>query len=262
MFEAEGTAAQREADYYELFTDWRRDIDFFTALAQQIGGPILELGCGTGRITLPIARAGIDIDGIDIAAERLRIAHEACGQLPREARVRFFPADIRKFSLDHTYRLVLFPYRVLQELTTTTDKIDCLRCVHDHLDRGGFVLIDNYCPSVHYLATDPTLCTTESEKQGPGGERIRRTQRVIFRDYANQTQQPEVVYDITHPDGTTEHLVIPYRTSYLFRFELEHLLARCGFTVAETWGGYERQDFGNDSPGELIVLAQRADRPA
>ncbi|WP_033091573.1 class I SAM-dependent methyltransferase [Nocardia seriolae] len=260
MFDADGIAAQRDAAYYDLFTDWRRDTDFFTTVARRIGGPILELGCGTGRITIPIAQAGIDIDGIDIAPERLRIARQAAERLSPTTPVRFFPADIRKFSLDNTYRLALFPYRVLQELTTTTDKIDCLRCVHDHLDRGGFVLVDNYCPSVAYLATDPDSCTTTSEKHGPAGEHIRRTQRVISRDHANQTQQLEVVYDITHPDGSTEHLVIPYRTSSMFRLELEHLLARCGFTVTEIWGGYEFQDFGDDPPGELIVLAQRADR--
>ncbi|WP_157121801.1 class I SAM-dependent methyltransferase [Nocardia miyunensis] len=258
MFTAEGLTARRDAEYYDLFTDWRHDIDFYTRIALQHGGPILELGCGTGRITHPIAATGIEIDGIDIAAERLQIARRPHTGARYQASPRFCTADMRRFTLDRTYGLAIFPFRVLQELTTTRDKIDCLQCVHTHLDHDGLVLIDNYCPSISYLATDPARCTTRTEKSGPHGERILRTQHVISRDYANQTQQLQVVYDITHPDGSTEHLVIPYETSYMFRFEVEHLLARCGFTITQLWGGYDFEPFDNNAPGELIVLARRA----
>ena len=133
--------------------------------------------------------------------------------------------------------------------------------MHAHLDRGGFVLIDNYFPSIPYLVTDPARCTTHTERTGQAGERIVCTQHVISRDYTNQTQQLQVVYDVTYPDQSTEHFVIPYETSYMFRFELEHLLARCGFTVTQLWGGYDFQPFDNTA-GELIVLAQRAEHPA
>ncbi|WP_431953305.1 class I SAM-dependent methyltransferase [Nocardia lijiangensis] len=260
-FDASGIAAQREAEYYDLFTDWRRDADFFTAIAKEHGGPILELGCGTGRITLQIAQTGIDIDGLDLAVERLRLAEMANRELPAEIRARFHHADMRSFTLDRTFRMAMFPYRVLQELTTTTDKIACLEQVRAHLHQGGLVLIDNYSPSIPHLATAPSRCTTTTEKLGPAGETIRYTQHVIARDYSNQTQQLQVVYDISYPDGSAEHLVIPYTTSYMFRFELEHLLARCGFTVMQVWGGFDFEPFDDDSPGELIVLARRDDQP-
>lgn len=77
----------------------------------------------------------------------------------------------------------------------------------------------------------------------------------------NQTQL-EVIYDVEHDDGRAEHLVIPCQTSYMFRFELEHLLARCGFDVRQTWGGYDFEPFGTRYPGELIMLAERADSTA
>ncbi|CAM3954892.1 class I SAM-dependent methyltransferase [Nocardia ninae] len=261
MFDAENIAAQREAEYYDLVTDWRHDADFFTALAKEHGGPILELGCGTGRITLQIARTGITIEGLDLGVERLRIAEAANSALPPQMQARFHHADMRTFVLDHTFRMAMFPYRVLQELTTVADKMDCLRQVHAHLDHDGLLLIDNYSPSIPYLAADPSHCTTSCEKLGPAGETIRYTQLVLSRDYSNQTQQLQVVYDISYLDESTEHFVIPYETSYMFRFELEHLLSRCGFTVCSVWGGYGFEPFADDSPGELIVLAQRADQP-
>lgn len=257
MFEATGIAAEREAEYYDLFTEWREDTGFFVALAKQHGGPVLEVGCGTGRIIKHIAATGIDIDGLDCSAERLRIAR---GTLPAGNTVTLFCQDMRAFKLPGAYRLAMLPYRVIQELATATEKIQCLSRVREHLQTGGLVLIDNYNPSIPMLARDPAESARIMEKTGPGGEFIRRTDRVVSRDYLSQTQQLEVVYDIRHADGRTEHHVIPYETSYMFRFELEHLLARCGFAVREVWGGFNFEPFGPDASDELIVLAERAGR--
>lgn len=254
MFEATGLTAAREAEYYDLFTEWREDTDFFITIAKQYGGPILEVGCGTGRVTKHIAAAGISIDGFDSSPERLRIAREA---LPAESGVNFFCQDMRDFSLPGSYQLVMFPYRVLQELATTAEKIQCLSRVRDHVEEGGLVLIDNYNPSIPMLARDPAASTRVMEKTGPSGEIIRRTDRVVSRDYLSQTQQLEVVYDVKHADGRAEHHVIPYETSYMFRFELEHLLARCGFAIREIWGGFEFEPFGQSASDELVVLAER-----
>jgi SAM-dependent methyltransferase len=262
MFDASGITAEREAAYYDLFTEWREDTGFFVTVAKEHGGPILEIGCGTGRVTRQIAAAGLDIDGVEISRERLRVAREA---MPAEYQGTLFFGDMRDFKLPRSYRLVMFPYRVLQELTTAAEKIQCLTCVRAHLDEGGLALIDNYNPSIPILARDPGASARVTEKTGPDGETVRRTDRVVSRDYLHQTQQLEVTYDIRHPDGQAEHLVIPYETSYMFRFELEHLLARCGFTVRNVWGGFAFEEFGQSSSDELIVLAERqpgALRPA
>ncbi len=155
----------------------------------------------------------------------------------------------------------MFPYRVLQELATAAEKIQCLSCVRAHLDEGGLALIDNYNPSIPMLARDPGTSARVTEKAGPDGETVIRTDRVVSRDYPNQTQQLEVTYDIRHPDGRVEHFAIPYETSYMFRFELEHLLARCGFTVRNLWGGFAFEEFGQGSSDELIILAELSPVP-
>jgi SAM-dependent methyltransferase len=259
MFDADGTAAEHDARYYDLFTDWRKDADFFVGLARKFGGPILELGCATGRITHQIAAAGLDIDGLELSAARLKVAEERLrGPLaPGSGKATFFHGDMRDFALPRRYRQAMFPYRVLQELASATDKIACLECVHGHLEDGGLIVIDNYDPSIPYLAQDPAGSERSVEKVGPADETVRRTDRVLSRDYATQTQQLEVEYEIRHIDGTPEHVVIPYETSYVFRFELEHLLSRCGFVVREVWGGFGFEPFGAAGTGELIVLAER-----
>jgi SAM-dependent methyltransferase len=264
MDDLTGELAEKAALYYDLFTDDRGDVDFFIKLAREYGGPVLEVGCGTGRVTNRIAEAGVSIDGLDLSAEKLQIAEAAGAALDAEsrARVRFFRRNMQDFDLQRRYKLAIFPFRVLQELTSTQGKIECLRCVHAHLEDGGRILIDNFDPSVHLLSAEPGILPQWVERRGPDGELIRRSDRVVSRDYANQTQKLEVIYDVEDGDGRDEHLVIPYQTSYIFRFELEHLLARCGFDVRQTWGGYSFEPFGTRYPGELIMLAERADNAA
>lgn len=256
-----GDLAWKAAKYYRLFTRDRDDIRFFIKLATTYGGPVLEVGCGTGRVASRIAACGIPTDGLDLSDEKLSLAYEARADLDLDSRLRlnFFRAKMQSFTLARRYQIAIFPFHGLQELITADEKVECLRCVHRHLADSGLVLIDNFNPSVHILASEPGASAQVAEQHGEDGEVIRRTDRVVSLDYGTQTLHLEVIYDVTHRDGQSEHMVMPYQTSYLFRYELEHLLARCGFEVMQTWGGYDFEPFGTQYPGKLIVLARRID---
>ncbi|HVE70502.1 MAG TPA: class I SAM-dependent methyltransferase [Thermoanaerobaculia bacterium] len=251
------TPEEVSAEFYDLFYGDRKDVDFFVSVAQQIGGPVLELGCGTGRILVPIAAAGVDIAGIDLSPANLDICRTRLeAVIPRAAASRVIEADMRRFELDRTFRLAIFPFRTLQEILTVDDKVECLRCTRRHLQDGGFVLIDNYNPSIPYLAEPLGAESSSPLITLADGRRVRRTDRVVGRDLFAQTQECEIVYDVTQPGGTRERTVISYRTSYMFRYELEHLLARTGFDVVEVYGAYDRSPFGTAYPGELIMLGR------
>jgi hypothetical protein len=97
----------------------------------------------------------------------------------------------------------------------------------------------------------------EPEFTTPDGRRVVRHHKIVSRDYFNQTNQVELIYYVAHPDGREERLVHAFPMRYLFRFEAEHLLARCGFEVEAVYADYDKSPYGSKYPGELILVAKK-----
>jgi SAM-dependent methyltransferase len=168
--------------------------------------------------------------------------------------------DMRDFVLDEEFALVTLPFRPFQHLTTVADQMACLTTIHRHLRPGGSVVLDLFNPSLPYLAPPERLeeFGDEPEIAMPDGRRVLRRARITARDYFDQVQDTELIYYVTHPDGSQERLVHSFPMRYLFRFEAEHLLARCGFEVEALYADYDRSPYGSRYPGELIFIARRA----
>jgi SAM-dependent methyltransferase len=239
----------------------RPDIDFYVRAACECGGPVLELGCGSGRILIPTARAGIDISGLD-ASERMlavcRVAIEA-ESAEVQRRTGLHHGDIRDFNLGRRFQLITMPFRPFQYLLTVEDQLACLDAIRRHLQSDGYLVFDLFNPSVHSLArpVDPAETDAEPPFTHPDGRTVVRRNRILQRDLHNQTVAGELVYDVTHPGGRTESLMHQYRFRYLFRFEVEHLLARAGFTLDRVYAGFDRSPYGSRYPGDLIFVARR-----
>jgi SAM-dependent methyltransferase len=251
------------ADLYDYVVPYRTrpDVDFFVEAALTAGGRVLEVGCGTGRVLIPTARAGVGIVGLDLSAPMLRVCRARLREEPEAVhrRVRLVEADMRHFDLDERFHLVTLPFRPFQHLTTTADQIACLTTIHRHLVEGGRVILDLFNPSLEKLVEDNLgqEFGDEPEFTSPDGRRVVRRHKIVSRDYANQINQIELIYYITHPDGREERLVHAFSMRYLFRFEAEHLLARCGFEVEAIYADYDKSPFGSKYPGELILVARK-----
>lgn len=249
------------AAYYDYVTPYRErpDIDFFVEEAVQAGGPVLEIGCGTGRILVPTAQAGIEITGLDLSADMLAVCRERLESQPPEvqARVDLVQADMRSFNLGQRFNLVTLPFRPFQHLLTPQDQMACLDCIHRHLNPGGLLILDLFNPSIPFLNTETGVEREDvPEFEMPDGRRVVRKSRILGRDYFNQVNEVELIYLVTHPDGREERLVHAFSMRYLFRYETEHLLARCGFQVENLYAGFDRTPYGSTYPGELIFLAR------
>lgn len=129
------------AELYDHVVPYRSrpDVDFFVAAAQASGGPVLEVGCGTGRVLIPTTRAGVDIVGLDLSPHMLRVCQQRLQDEPAavQSRVRLHRADMRNFDLAQAFRLVTLPFRPFQHLTTVADQLACLRSLHRHLAAEG-----------------------------------------------------------------------------------------------------------------------------
>ena len=153
--QAGGAAASAQGwegwDTYAPFYDWenaqtvaRRDVKFWQRLAAAQEGPVLELGCGTGRITVPVARAGAQVVGIDRSAEMLARGRTRLRRARLQDRTLLVRGDIRSlpFRSRPGFRLVMAPYGILQSLTRERDLQETLASVHRVLPRRGLFGID------------------------------------------------------------------------------------------------------------------------
>jgi SAM-dependent methyltransferase len=240
----------------------RPDVAFYVEAAEASSGPVLEVGCGTGRVLIPTARAGVEIVGFDLSEHMLDICQERLSREPYEvqARTQLLTADMRDFQLDRLFRLVTIPFRPFQHLTTVADQMACLGSVHRHLEAGGRLVFDVFNPSLEALTSDNVgeEIGEEPEFVTPDGRKVVRRHRIVSRDVHNQLNRVELIYYVTHPDGTEERLVHAFPMRYLFRFEVEHLLVRCGFEIEAIYADFDKSPFGSKYPGELIFVAKKA----
>jgi len=252
------------ADLYDHVVPYhnRPDIAFYVQAAQESGGPVLEIGCGTGRILIPTARAGIEIVGLDLSPHMLAVCRQRLHDEPAEVRawVRLVQADMRDFELDQRFALVTTPFRPFQHMTTVEDQLACLKNIHRHLITGGRLILDLFNPSLEALVRDDLgeEIGDEPEFTTPDGRRVTRCHKIVSRDRFNQVIQVELIYYVTHPDGRQERLVHAFPMRYLFRYEAEHLLVRCGFHIDHLYADFDQSPYGSKEPGELIFVARKA----
>ena len=149
--------------------------------------------------------------------------------------------------------------RTFQHLTTTEDQIACLRRIHAHLEDEGEFILDIFNPSLEALVSEMGKeVGEEPEVITPDGRQMVRFHKIVSRDYYNQINHVELIYYVTYPDGKKERLVHSFPMKYIFRFEAEHLLVRCGFAVKHIYADYAKAQYGSKYPGELIFVAGKA----
>jgi SAM-dependent methyltransferase len=251
------------AELYDHVTPYRDrpDVGFFVEAAQRAGSPVLEVGCGTGRVLIPTARAGIDIVGLDGSPHMLAVCRR---RLEGEAgvvrgRVRLVEADMRSFELGQQFTLATIPFRPFQHLLTVQDQLSCLTSIGRDLIDGGLLILDVFNPSLDALVKKPTgeELGDEPEFSTPDGRRVVRRHKIVGHNPFTQVNDYELVYHVTHPNGSQEDLVHAFSLRYLFRFEAEHLLARAGFDLEHVYADYDKSAYGSKYPGELLLVARK-----
>jgi SAM-dependent methyltransferase len=251
------------ADLYDHVVPYRDrlDVAFFIEAAQASGNPVLEVGCGTGRVLIPLARAGVEIAGLDHSPRMLDVCRRRLRDEPADvqSRVRLVEGDMRRFELGRSFTLAAIPFRPFQHLLTVDDQLACLGSIERHLVDGGRLILDLFNPSPDALANQPIGVEfgEEPEFQTPDGRRVVRKHKTVAQDRFNQVNAHELIYDVTHPGGRHERLVHAFSLRYLFRFEAEHLLARAGFAVEQVYAGYDKSAYGSKYPGELVFVARK-----
>lgn len=241
----------------------RGDLDFYINYARESGGPVLELGCGTGRVLVPIAREGIQITGLDLSEFMLTKCREKLEKEPPEIRqnAETVLGDMRTFDVNNSFSLTIIPFRPFQHLVTPDDQISCISNIYKHLQPGGRFILDIFNPDLKRIASLPSEKEVEDlpEVTLSDGRKLRRTGRVTNINRPEQYMDVELIYYVTSVGGQTKRYVHSFNMRYLFRYEAEHLLARCGFRIVDLFGNYDKSSFADNSP-EMIFVAEKSNR--
>ena len=235
----------------------RPDVAFYVARAREASGAILDLGCGTGRILLPIARAGAAVTGIEPSAAMLAHCRAKVAAEPAEVRERvtLHRHDARDFDLGMTFALIVAPFRVLQHLVTMEDQLRCVRSVTRHLAPGGRFIFDVFNPQFHLLTSARTEETEETpELPLPDGRTLRRAFRVARVRWIEQVSEVELIYYVTdRPGEPPQRHVQQFDMRWYLHAELVHLLARAGLRATTVLGNFDGSALVDGAPEQIVI---------
>ena len=233
----------------------RDDVRFYVDLARGAGGPVLEVGCGTGRTLIPCAEAGAEITGLDLSADMLDHCRRLLEDHPAAVRdrVSLFTDDMRSFDLKRKYSLITTPFRPFQHLATVQDQLNSLKCIRRHLEPDGRFVLDIFDPDMELLTDHGRIEEFGHEPpfEMPDGSTVSVSYRNSSVDTVMQVVHCEMIFSVEHSDGRIERLVQKFIMRYTFRWEAEHLLHRAGFRVESVCGGYDGEPPG---AGELVFI--------
>lgn len=252
----------RWAEYYDqdprnLYTD---DIAFFLDRASRTGGPVLELACGTGRVTLPLAEKGFHITALDHSQAMLDVFSRklhACSSDVR-SRVSLVRGDMVAFDFDERFPFIFIPFRSFQALSTRSAQENCLACVHRHLAPGGSFILDAFRPKVRL---DESWVRPKQEDWTTVDKQTQRTltrystQRAI--DTTNQVLDIEMSFVLSDESGVIDAFTEPLRLAFFYEDQLVSLVEQAGFVVTERLGYYDGTPIENGS--ELLLICECSD---
>ena len=256
-----------DARIYDLeTTGFVADLPYWSALLDQVNPTrVLDLACGTGRITLPVACQGLQenpdvrVVGLDISEPLLARAREkleATSPAVQRA-VSFVHADMRSFHLDERFDLILLGFNSFAYLYNLEEQLACLRAVRQHLAPGGRFAIDLLVPHLGFLEEaqvgGPVRLEIDLRSPEPGISRFLRTATERY-DAATQRNDTVYFYEIYHADGRQERFTDDLAWHMYYPRELELLLRLARLRVAERYGSYAREPFNRRSPQYLWVM--------
>jgi len=245
------------APFYDLdFEDYYDDVSFYQSLAEYHGDTVLELGCGTGRVAVPLAQSGVRVTGVDINAAMLAIAKQRMGAR-RGLTLR--RGDMTKLDLKRTFALVTVPLGGVQHLASVEAFADAIATIARHLAPGGVAVVDIEAPHRDDWDPTPQPLVEHWTKPWPGGGLVTKLVSVESRP-SESMKDITWHFDVASRTGTLRRVTtaFTFRTITLPEVTLAGRLA--GLRTVATFGDYEFTPFGDFSE-RMIVLLQHAGEP-
>lgn len=257
-----------DAELYDYeYRRRRTDVSFYVDLAKRVlggkPGPILELACGSGRLTVPLVRAGHSVVGLDLSTSMLQRMAARLTRLggPARARTTLIRADMRQFALGTRFPLIVMAFNSFEHLYTRVDVSQCLERVREHLAPGGLFVFDVQNPSLPWLCRDPDKRWAKTKFTHPvTGERLLYSTNHEY-DPVSQIALIRLYYEPLEPGAGVPRVVTLSQRKF-FPAELEALLHASGFTVPERYGDFAGQPLHGEHESQVLVCRPRPAAPS
>ncbi len=239
-----------DPDLYDAMTESPGPAEeFYVAEALRGNGSVLELGCGTGRFLVPIARESLNITGLDNSPAMLRRAEHKAEAA--NVQVELVEGDLRDFSLDRKFDTILIPSSTLLHLSQLSDLLRCLGSVRDHLSDSGRFVFDVFRPDLDRLQRDPGTRYPVRTIESAEGEDI-RIEEISRYDAVSQVSM--ATWYFSRSDG--EERAVELNVRMIFPQELLVLLEVAGMQLVERFGDFQRSPFASDSRTQVCICAK------
>jgi SAM-dependent methyltransferase len=247
------------AEYYDLlFGNLEEDVSMWSDLAAEVEGPLLEIGCGTGRLLLPLAQAGHTLTGLDLSALALSAARTRIEAAGLAGHIHLVQADMRNFDLPaKDFALAFIPLNTFMHCHRLEDQLATLQTIYAHLRPGGRLVIDLFYPDPTMLSEADGRLYFESETiDGLTGRTVQWYWRHDI-DLARQMRHLTYILDEIDEAGLVRRVQIPFSLRFVYRYEMELLLRLSGFSLETFYGSYELDPFENHSPKMIVAATKR-----
>ena len=249
---------ERIARFYDAENaDLVEDLLLYTELAEECGDPVLDVGCGSGRVLLHLAQEGYRVTGIDISRAMLARGERRLQTRPDlKPRARFLHADALTLDLPERFKLVIVSYNSLMHFNQQADQLAVLQRCHALLDDDGLLVLDLPNAGEAYGTQDEDVLVLERSFIEPESGHVVMQQSVSSLDRIAQQLHITWIYDEITRDGTLRRTLAPLLLRYILPGEMDLMLAAAGLVAVEIYGDYERGPFENGCE-RMIVLAQK-----
>jgi SAM-dependent methyltransferase len=241
------------AKFYDLFGS-KNDLEFYKELAFQSGGKALELGVGTARVAITLARAGVKVFGIDNSVHMLRAARERVAKEPEAVRKRviFKVGDMRNFELKQTFPFIYIPASTFDHNITVEDQKRTLKCVYQHLEENGTFAFDLDQVSLG----EPEASWWIDRKEIDSKEMVVRS---VFkrRDMVRRRCDLDIFYDVYENGKLLERYHEYGEVAIIFKDEIIELLEETGFKVVSVYGNFDKSKYQKSSPRIVLVTGRK-----
>ena len=242
-------------DYLPIYSQ-RDDISFYVEWANKLDRDLLELGCGTGRVSIPIIYTGVNVIGLDYSMPMLKKFKFKLDQEKWDIseRLSLIRGDMTNFRLNKKFSLIILPFRPFQHLIYVEDQLNCLACIRDHLTTDGYIVFDVFNPNPERLlssAFGPVIDVPRFEM--PDGRILTRTSRVLKSHWKDKWNEYEFLYEIENLNGKIKKIVQKTSMRYFHVEEIELLLDMAGLKIIELYGDFDSSPYDVNSPEEIYV---------